>query len=180
MVLMLNFFGRAPDCGPLSVEGRALPPCLTFFLSTWRWWALVSCSNSLVSKTLKVVVAKWQSFALITVVTPSNTSRVWSVYIHSFANPCQLQHVNRSIMMVELCGSGRSPSKTGIEHYTCHSQIRYSSDKRPQGWTYLQKILKIMSCKFLQFRDISGESPDSITSKSRYFLIAVREGVCLH
>ena len=129
MVLMLNFFGRAPDCGPLSVEGRALPPCLTFFLSARRWRASVSRGNSLVSKTLQVVVAKWRSFAPITVVTPSNTSRVWSVCIRSFANPCQLQHVNRSVTMVELCGSGRSPSKTGIEHYTCHSQIRYSSDK---------------------------------------------------
>ena len=148
MVLMLNYFGRAPDFGPLSVEGRALPHCLMFFFSTWHWRASVSHGNSLVSKALQVVVAKWWSFAPIAIFTPSNISRVWLVCIRSFANSCQLQYVNRGIMMVELCGSGRSPSKTGLEHYTHHSQIRYSSDKRPQGWTYLQKTSKLRAASF--------------------------------
>ena len=79
--------------------------------------ALAGQHNSLVEKALHVMVAKWQSADPMVMVMVSNISNVWSACTCSFANTCQLQHVNSSYKIDELCGSGSRPSKAAMEHW---------------------------------------------------------------
>jgi len=102
---------------PRSTRGRSdselFVPCFCW----WRWRASVSRLSSCVLKTAHVFLLNFRNSAPISRVVPSRILSVLSVCRRSFAKPCQWLQMNNNRKTILLCGSGRRPSKTGIEHW---------------------------------------------------------------
>ena len=93
------------------------------FLACWRSLAAASRFSSLVSKAGHSFSWKSRSACPSAEVVDSKIAKLRSVCWRSFARPCQCAKMNRRSKRRELCGSGRRPSKTGMEHYKYYVNI---------------------------------------------------------
>ena len=96
-------------------EDEDWPPCLAVF-SLCR--ASASRFNSFVLNCGHMLALNVRSNLPTIVVSLSRMASVTSLCMRSFASPCQCAKWKSSWSIAELCGSGRSPSNTGIEHYS--------------------------------------------------------------
>jgi hypothetical protein len=86
------------------------------FWSSRRLRASASRLSSRVSKAAHVLAMNARNSAPSLTVISSRMRSVLSVWVRSFAKPCQCAQVNRSRRIELLWGSGSRPSKTGIIH----------------------------------------------------------------
>jgi len=93
------------------------------FLACWRSLAAASRFSSLVSKAGHSFSWKSRRACPSAEVVDSKIPKLRSVCCWSFARPCQCAKMNRRFKRRELCGSGRRPSKTGMEHYEHYVNI---------------------------------------------------------
>jgi hypothetical protein len=63
--------------------------------------------------------------------------------------------VNSNCRTDELCGSGRSPSKTGIEHF----ESRDVSANFNKMKSYLKEVLEVSSCHTFHSRRVGRKLP---------------------
>ena len=129
--------GRAPCivCGStvavfISAALLVVPPAesdpligAAAFLACWRSLAAASRLSSLVSKAGHSFSWKSRRACPSAEVVDSKIPKLRSVCCRSFARPCQCAKMNKRSKRRELCGSGRMPSKTGMEHYKHYVNI---------------------------------------------------------
>ena len=130
----LSVKGRAPRIACDSAVAAFIPVALlavaidlfigaAAFLACWRSLAAASRFSSLVSKAGHSFSWKSRRACPSAEVVDSKTPKLRSVCCRSFARPCQCAKTNRRFKRRELCGSGRRPSKTGMEHYKHYVNI---------------------------------------------------------
>ena len=90
---------------------------LACFWLFFRLRAVASFGSSVVENAEQVIALKRRSSQPSNVVTDSMRVRVDSVWIRSLASACHSARRNNRVITISLCGSGSSPSKTGIAHY---------------------------------------------------------------
>ena len=96
------------------------------------------------------------------------TWSVSSVWIWSFASPCQVPRWKRSLTTLEFCGSGKSLLKTGMAHWVQISDTLGREDK-----PNLEQIFKVSHCHFLHLGRVPGKMPNGVTTKTGDLTIAV-------
>ena len=121
---MLRVFGNGPSASAFEVrldaDGLGLDeldaPLADARFACRRLRASTSRRSSLVSKAGHVCLLKVRKLEPMRTVKSSNILSVSSVCMRSLAIPCQCAQKKSKRKTARLCGSGRSPSKTGIAH----------------------------------------------------------------
>ena len=96
-----------------------------------RSLATVSRLSSFVSKNGHVFSWKFRSDCPNKVVVDSKVSKVRSVCWRNLARPCQCAKTKRRSRRCELWGSSRSPSNTGIAHWSPVKSFFYQINSTP-------------------------------------------------
>ena len=109
-----------PDFGFIFSVFLSDPFLLAAAAAFRRVRALTSLGSSHVSKAEHVFFTNFRSMKPRERVASLRCLSVVEVWRRSLAVACQVHNMNRRSRMIELCGSGRRCSKTGIEHYKCN------------------------------------------------------------
>lgn len=129
--------------------------------------AVSSCLSSLVANDGQVFLTKERNSRPRRAVSESSIFRVRSMCMQSLARVCQCSQVNISLRIDVLCGSGSSPSNTGITHcWTREVKILGFLESIEGNATNLQDVFIIMCRKFFQLWYVGREPSNHIAAKA--------------
>jgi len=121
------------------------PPCFFALAARRRTRAASSLGSRVVLYCEHVLLVKWRSCRPSSFVCDRRDLRVNSVCFLSFAYACHVARSKARSRITLLCGSGNSPSRTGIQH--CKRSFRPSlvaHTMEGRTWMMSSKLLAVI------------------------------------